>query len=219
MDEAVSAPRAELPRLNEPAPDFEAATTHGPRKLADYAGRWLVLFSHPGDFTPVCTTEFLAFSKAFPQFQAAETDLLGLSVDSVHAHLAWVRNIEERFGVKVPFPVIDDVSMRVARAYGMIQPGASGTATVRAVFVIDPHAVLRAMIYYPLTTGRSVPEILRLVQALQATDAYGIATPEGWQPGEKVMVPPPATQEGAQARLEEGYECVDWYFCKRELPG
>lgn len=218
MDEAVSAPSAVLPRLNEPAPDFEATTTHGKRKLADYAGRWLVLFSHPGDFTPVCTTEFLAFARAFPEFQAASTDLLGLSVDSVHAHLAWVRNIKEHFDVEVPFPVIDDVSMRVARSYGMIQPGASGTATVRAVFVIDPHGVLRAMIYYPLTTGRSVPEILRLVRALQATDAHGIATPEGWEPGDKVMVPPPATQDGAQARLEEGYECVDWYFCKRELP-
>lgn len=218
MDEAVSAPSVVLPRLNEPAPDFQANTTHGKRKLADYAGRWLVLFSHPGDFTPVCTTEFLAFARSFPEFQAADTDLLGLSVDSVHAHLAWVRNIQEHFGVDVPFPVIDDVSMAVARAYGMIQPGASGTATVRAVFVIDPHGVLRAMIYYPLTTGRSVPEILRLVRALQATDAHAIATPEGWQPGDKVMVPPPATQQGAQARLQEGYECVDWYFCKRELP-
>ncbi|MEJ2359593.1 MAG: peroxiredoxin [Deinococcales bacterium] len=218
MDEAVSTPDAALPRLNEPAPDFVANTTHGKRALADYAGRWLVLFSHPGDFTPVCTTEFLAFSSAFPEFQAAGVELLGLSVDSVHAHLAWVRNIEEHFGVEVPFPVIDDVSMRVARTYGMIQPGASGTAAVRAVFVIDPQGVLRAMLYYPLTTGRSVREILRLVQALQATDAHGIATPEGWEPGDKVMVPPPDTQEGAQARLEEGYECVDWYFCKRELP-
>lgn len=209
---------AGLPRLNEPAPDFTANTTQGKRSLKDYAGKWLVLFSHPADFTPVCTTEFLAFTQAYPEFHAIGTELLGLSIDSVFSHLAWIENIKEKFDVDVPFPIIDDLSMTVARAYGMIQPGASSTSTVRAVFVIDPNAVLRAMIYYPQTNGRSIAEVLRLVRALQATDAHGIATPEGWQPGQKVMVPPPATQDGVRKRLQEGLECADWYFCKKELP-
>ncbi|HKI55793.1 MAG TPA: peroxiredoxin [Trueperaceae bacterium] len=219
MDDAETIPATGLPRLNEPAPVFTANTTQGRRSLSDYEGTWLVLFSHPADFTPVCTTEFLAFARAYPQFRAIGADLLGLSIDSVFSHLAWVRNIEEKFQVVIPFPIIDDLSMTVAHAYGMIQPGAGSTSTVRAVFVIDPNAVLRAMIYYPQTNGRSIAEVLRLVQALQATDRHGIATPEGWQPGEKVMVPPPATQDGVTERLREGYECADWYFCRKELPG
>jgi len=218
MEDTGTTREPTLPRLNEPAPAFEANTTHGRRTLSDYAGSWLVLFSHPADFTPVCTTEFLAFARAYPDFHAVGAELLGLSIDSVFAHLAWVRNMKQNFDVDIPFPVIDDLSMRVAQAYGMIQPGASNTSAVRAVFVIDPQGVLRAMIYYPLSNGRSVPEILRLVKALQASDAFDIATPEGWQPGDKVMVPPPATQDGARARLEEGFECADWYFCTRELP-
>jgi len=218
MEDTGTTREPTLPRLNEPAPAFEANTTHGRRTLSDYAGSWLVLFSHPADFTPVCTTEFLAFARAYPDFHAVGAELLGLSIDSVFAHLAWVRNMKQNFDVDIPFPVIDDLSMRVAHAYGMIQPGASNTSAVRAVFVIDPQGVLRAMIYYPLSNGRSVPEILRLVKALQASDAFDIATPEGWQPGDKVMVPPPATQDGARARLEEGFECADWYFCTRELP-
>ncbi len=218
MEDMETTPALGMPRLNEPAPDFAAKTTQGRRTLADYAGKWLVLFSHPGDFTPVCTTEFIAFARAYPEFKAIGTELLGLSIDSVFSHLAWVRNIKANFDVDIPFPIIDDLSMSVAHAYGMIQPGASDTSTVRAVFVIDPQGVLRAMIYYPQSNGRSVPEILRLVRALQATDAHDVATPEGWQPGEKVMVPPPATQEGARARLEEGLECADWYFCKQALP-
>ncbi len=208
----------QFPRLNEPAPDFEAPTTHGVRKLSDYKGRWLVLFSHPADFTPVCTTEFLGFSKHYDEFQAMNCDLLGLSIDSNYSHLAWVRNIKENFGIDVPFPIIADLSMNVASKYGMVQPGASDTAAVRAVFVIDDKGILRAMIYYPLTNGRAIPEVLRLVKALQTTDRYGVATPEGWHPGDKVIVPPPATAEDAEARMHEGYECVDWYFCKKELP-
>ena len=214
--ERMAAPS--LPRLNEPAPEFTANTTQGKRSLSDYKGKWLVLFSHPADFTPVCTTEFLAFSRTHPEFREIGAELLGLSIDSVYSHIAWIKNIKENFGVDVPFPIIDDLSMRVARAYGMVQPGASSTSAVRAVFVIDPNGVLRAMIYYPLTNGRSIPEVLRLVKALQATDAHGIATPEGWQPGDKVMVPPPLTQDGAKERLDEGFECTDWYFCKKELP-
>ncbi len=172
-----------MPRLNEPAPEFEAKTTHGVKKLSDYKGKWLVLFSHPADFTPVCTTEFMAFAKAHPEFQKMNTELLGLSIDSNFAHIAWVRNIKEKFGVEIPFPVIEDLSMNVAHAYGMIQPGASDTSAVRATFIIDDKGILRAMVYYPMTNGRSIPEFVRLVNALQTSDANKVATPEGWQPG------------------------------------
>ncbi len=206
-----------MPRLNEPAPDFEARTTHGVKKLADYRGKWLVLFSHPADFTPVCTTEFMAFAKYHPEFQKLNCELLGLSIDSYYAHVAWVRNIKERFGVDIPFPIIEDLSMKVARAYGMIHPGAADTSAVRATFVIDDNGVLRAMIYYPMTNGRSIAEILRLVAALQISDKHKVATPEGWQPGDKVIVPPPQDVGAAEARLNEGYECTDWYFCRKSL--
>jgi len=206
-----------FPRLNEPAPQFDAKTTHGQRKLEDYKGKWLVLFSHPADFTPVCTTEFMAFARLHPEFQKVNCDLLGLSIDSNYAHLAWVRNIKEKFDVEIPFPIIEDLSMRVAHAYGMIQPGASDTSAVRATFIIDDKGILRAMVYYPMTNGRSINEFLRLVKALQTSDQHKVATPEGWQPGEKVIVPPPQTQEAAEKRAKEGYEYVDWYFSKKEL--
>ncbi|MDR9440588.1 MAG: peroxiredoxin [Halomonas sp.] len=206
-----------MPQLNRPAPDFTAKTTHGEKSLADYKGRWLVLFAHPADFTPVCTTEFSAFATRADQFKALDTELLGLSIDSVHAHIAWTRSIKENFGIEIPFPIIADLSMQVANAYGMIQPGASDTAAVRATFVIDPEGILRAMVYYPMSNGRSVDEILRLVKALQTSDAHGVATPENWQPGEKVIVPPPATDAEAEARKDQGYDYVDWYFCKKDL--
>lgn len=206
-----------LPRLNERAPDFEANTTQGIRRLSDYRGKWLILFSHPGDFTPVCTTEFIGFAKHFEEFKALNCELLGLSVDSTFSHLAWIRNIKEKFGVHIPFPIIEDTSMKVAHAYGMIMPGASDTSTVRTAFFIDDKSFLRAMVYYPLSNGRSIPEFLRLVKALQATDQYEIATPEGWQPGDKVIVPPPKTAEDAEKRMNENYECTDWYFCKKDL--
>ena len=206
-----------LPRLNERAPDFATKTTHGTRRLAEYLGSWLVLFSHPADFTPVCTTEFIAFAKAYPEFQKLNCDLLGLSIDSTFSHLAWVRNIEEKFGVTIPFPIIEDLSMKVAQSYGMIMPGASDTSAVRTTFLIDPEGVLRAMVYYPMSNGRSIAEFLRLLKAMQVSDQHQVATPEGWQPGDKVIVPPPATVDAANARLQEGYECVDWYFCKKEL--
>lgn len=204
------------PRLNEPAPDFKAVTTHGVKTLGDYRGRWLVLFSHPSDFTPVCTTEFIAFAKCHPKFQAIQCDLLGLSIDSVFSHIAWVRNIKEKFDVEIPFPIIEDLSMNVAHAYGMVQPGASETSAVRAVFVIDAEGILRAMLYYPMSNGRSVDEILRLVQALQTSDHQKVATPEGWNPGAKVIVPPPKTSAEADRRAKTGgADCVDWYFCQR----
>lgn len=206
-----------MPRINEPAPAFEARTTHGVKTLEDYKGKWLVLFSHPADFTPVCTTEFMAFARRYPEFQAINTELLGLSIDSYYSHVAWVRNIKEKFGVEIQFPIIEDLSMSVARSYGMIHPGAADTSAVRATFIIDPEGIMRAMVYYPMTNGRSIDEFVRLVTALQTSDANKVATPEGWQPGDKVIVPPPADMDAAEARMAEGYECTDWYFCKKEL--
>ncbi len=216
--EIVNTQVSAMPRLNEAAPNFTAPTTHGVKKLEDYRGKWLVLFSHPADFTPVCTTEFMAFATRHKEFQALNCELLGLSIDSHFSHVAWVRNIKEKFGVDVEFPIIADLSMQVARAYGMIQPGASDTSAVRATFVIDPEGVLRAMVYYPMTNGRSIDEFLRLLKALQTSDAHGVATPENWQPGDKVIVPPPASVADAQARMDNAeYECTDWYFCKKAV--
>jgi peroxiredoxin (alkyl hydroperoxide reductase subunit C) len=218
MTETVQQPQQPaMPQLNQPAPAFDAPTTHGQRRLSDYAGKWLVLFSHPADFTPVCTTEFIAFARNHERFQELNCELLGLSIDSKFAHIAWLRNIEQNFGVKIGFPIIADLSMQVASAYGMIQPGASDTSTVRATFVIDPQGVLRAMLYYPMPNGRSIEEVLRLVQSLQTADRHGVATPEAWQPGDPCIVPPPATAEGAETRSEEGYDYVDWYFCKTKV--
>ncbi len=216
---AAPAPAAApaMPRINEPAPDFKAKTTFGERSLADYRGSWLVLFSHPADFTPVCTTEFMAFAKHADDFKAQGCELLGLSIDSIFSHLAWVGNIKEKFGVEIPFPIIEDLSMNVARAYGMIHPGASDTSAVRATFLIDPEGILRAMVYYPMTNGRSVPEILRLVTALRTSLSNGVATPENWTPGEKVLVGAPQTVEGVAARMNEGLDTTDWYFSKKAL--
>ena len=206
-----------FPQLNKPAPGFSALTTQGTKSLEDYKGKWLILFSHPADFTPVCSTEFMAFANHAEAFKALNTELLGLSIDSHYAHIAWIRSIKENFNVDIPFPIIADLDMKVAHAYGMIQPGASDTSAVRATFIIDDKGTLRAMVYYPMSNGRSIDEFLRLVTAMQTSDANGVATPEAWQPGDKVIVPPPATVEAAAARLEEGYECVDWYFCKKDL--
>lgn len=217
MIDTTETTQPRMPGLNQPAPNFEAKTTYGVKKLSDYKGKWLVLFSHPADFTPVCTTEFIAFAKHYPDFQKLNCELLGLSIDSYFSHVAWVRNIKEKFGVEIPFPVIEDLSMKVAHAYGMIQPGASDTSTVRATYFIDDKGILRAMIYYPMTNGRSIPEFLRLLEALQTSDKHSVATPEGWQPGDKVIVPPPADADAAEKRLSEGYECTDWYFCKKSL--
>jgi len=207
-----------MPRLNEPAPEFTAPTTHGTKSLSDYRGKWLVLFSHPADFTPVCTTEFVAFARRAKDFAEINTELLGLSIDSNFSHIAWVRNIKEKLGVEIPFPIIADLKMEVAKKYGMIHPGAADTSAVRATFIIDPEGILRAMVYYPMTNGRSIDEILRLVKALQTSDKYGVATPEGWQPGDKVIVPPPATIEEAEERAKmSDAEVVDWYFVKKEV--
>ncbi|CUS49170.1 MAG: peroxiredoxin (alkyl hydroperoxide reductase subunit C) [Idiomarinaceae bacterium HL-53] len=206
-----------FPELNKPAPEFTAKTTHGVKSLSDYRGKWVVLFSHPADFTPVCTTEFSAFAQRQDQFAELGCELLGLSIDSVHSHIAWARNIEENFGVKIGFPIIADLSMEVAKAYGMIQPGASDTAAVRATFIIDPEGIMRAMVYYPMSNGRSVDEFLRVLKALQTSDTHKVATPENWQPGDDVIVPPPATMDEANERKNQGYEYTDWYFSKRSL--
>jgi len=206
-----------FPTLNEPAPDFTANTTHGIKSLSDYKGRWLILFSHPADFTPVCSTEFMAFSNLYEEFQALNCDLIGLSIDSIFSHIAWVKNIKDNFGVDIQFPIIDDLSMDVANAYGMIQPGASDTSAVRSTFLIDPDGILRAMVYYPMSNGRSIPEFLRLLSALQTSDEHGVATPEGWKSGDKVIVSPPKTVDEANKRAMEGYEYTDWYFSTKSL--
>ena len=210
-----------LPRLNEPAPNFVAKTTHGDRTLADYKGKWLILFSHPADFTPVCTTEFMGFAREAETFKSMNCELLGLSIDSIFAHLAWVRSIKQHFGVDIPFPIIEDLKMDVARAYGMIHPGAADTQAVRATFFIDPNGILRAMVYYPMSNGRSINEFVRLLQALQTSDKHGVATPEAWCPGDKVIVPPPKTSAAAEERVAkgaaQGMEVTDWYFSKKTL--
>jgi peroxiredoxin 2/4 len=214
---AEVAPKPSLPRLGMPAPAFEAVTTYGLIRLEDYKGGWLVLFSHPADFTPVCTTEFLAFAALAPELRKRNVELLGLSIDSPTSHIAWVRNIKEKFGADIPFPIIADSNKEVATLYGMLMPGESKTETSRCVFVIDPNGIVRAMIYYPLTTGRNTDEIVRLIDALQTTDKHGVAMPADWKPGDKVIVPPPATMEEVEARLKAGFECTDWYFCKKAV--
>ncbi len=207
-----------LPRLNEPAPEFKAVSTQGEISLSQYKGKWVVLFSHPADFTPVCTTEFIEFARRHEEFEKLNVQLIGLSIDSVYAHIAWMRNIEQNFGVKINFPVIADLDMKVAQAYGMIHPGAASTATVRCVFIIDDKGIVRAMVYYPLTNGRNIDEIVRLITALQTHEQHKIATPANWQPGQDVIIPPPLTQTGAESRVnEEGAKVTDWYFAKKEL--
>jgi peroxiredoxin (alkyl hydroperoxide reductase subunit C) len=208
-----------LPRLNEPAPDFKAVSTQGEITLSQFKGKWVVLFSHPADFTPVCTTEFVEFAKNTEWFEQHNTQLIGLSIDSIYAHIAWIRNIEQNFDVKIKFPLIADLDTKVAVAYGMIHPGAASTATVRCVFIIDDKQVVRAMIYYPLSNGRNIEEIKRIVEALQTHEANKVATPANWVPGDKVIIPPPVTQAGAEERVAAGFESKDWYFCKKSLEG
>ena len=213
----MTEPVSSFLHLNEPAPAFQAKTTHGDRSLADYKGKWLILFSHPADFTPVCTTEFIGFAKAADKFKSMNCELLGLSIDSLFSHLAWTRNIQEKFGVSIPFPIIEDIKMEVASAYGMVHPGAADTQAVRATFFIDPDGILRAMVYYPMSNGRSIDEFVRLLQAMQTSDAHKVATPEGWTPGCEVIVPPPKTAEAVAKRVSEGFKTVDWYYSTRQL--
>ena len=213
--DALTQPAARCvpPLLHDAAPAFRARTTMGDRTLADYAGRWLLLFSHPADFTPVCTSEFLAFAAAAPRFAAIGCELLGLSIDSLFSHLAWVRSIRHKFGVTIDFPIIEDPSMAIARAYGMISPHSPDSSLVRAAFVIDPAGTIRAITWYPMTTGRNVDEQLRLVFALQATDAHGVLTPENWRAGDDVIVPPPLTSDATADSSG-----LDWYYSTKKLP-
>ncbi len=215
MNSEAIAPRFGPPLLHDPAPEFRARTTMGERALKDYRGKWLTFFSHPADFTPVCTSEFVAFAKAAKDFSALNCELLALSVDSLFSHMAWIRSIHQQFGIKIPFPIIEDPSMAIAQAYGMIAPHAPDAAMVRAVFVIGPDGIIRAISWYPMTTGRSVSELLRLVEALQISDAHDVATPEGWRPGDDVILPPPLTAEEAFERHEQG---TDWYYRTGPLP-
>lgn len=216
MNDTIETPRLEL---NGPVPDFTAKTTHGPIQLYEWAKKkWVILFSHPADFTPVCTTEFMAFAKLKDEFDKRNVALLGNSVDSVYSHIAWVRNIKQNFDVDIDFPIIADLDMKVAQLYGMIHEASSDTAAVRAVFFIDPDRKLRAMIYYPLNLGRNFDEVLRVVDALQTADKKGVAMPANWKPGDKVIVPPPLTAEDAKKRLEsKDFEVTDWYFSKKEI--
>ena len=210
-DTQATAP-VSLPRLNEPAPQFSATATTGPIKLSDFKGKWVVLFSHPADFTPVCSTEFAAFADRAADFDKRGVQLIGVSIDSIYSHIAWTRSIEQIFGKKITFPLIADLDTKVAQAYGMIHPGASTTATVRCVFVIDPNQVVRAMIYYPLSLGRNIDEIIRVVDALQLNTEKGLATPANWKPGDKCVVPAPLTSDAAEKRMKEGLDTKDWYL-------
>lgn len=195
--------------IGDRAPGFSCRTTLGPRDLADFRGRWLVFFSHPADFTPVCTSEFVAFAKMQATFAKLNCDLLGLSVDSLFSHLAWVRSIKARFGVEVTFPIAEDPSMAIARAYGMLAPGTEHSGTVRACFIIDPAGIVRLILWYPMSVGRNVAEILRAVRALQTSDARQVLMPEGWQPGGDVIEP--LSLDGENANLE------DWLYKTRPL--
>src|SRR3954463_3779591 len=210
-----------IPRINEPAPEINAKSTHGMIRLTDYTakGKWVMLFSHPADFTPVCTTEFIEFARRHADFERLNVQPVGVAVDSIYAHIAWVRNIEENFKVKIQFPVIADLDQKVAQTFGMVHEAVSDTATVRAVFFIDPKITIRALLYYPLNLGRSVDELLRVFEALQTADANACATPANWKPGEPVIVPAPQTQEDAAKRVASanGLDVKQWYFSKKQL--
>lgn len=227
MTETVEAPMTSMPRIGDAAPSFTAMTTQGEINFpGDYEGSWVILFSHPADFTPVCTSEFMTFAVMEEEFAKYNTKLVGLSVDGLYSHIAWLRTIKDKMefrgwkDVEVNFPLIDDVSMNVASKYGMIMPGEATTQAVRAVFVIDPKGVIRTIIYYPLSLGRNFDELLRVVQGLQTADAFAVATPADWRPGEPVIVPTAGSCGVAKERMEgqeEGVTCVDWFFCTKEI--
>ena len=208
-----------MPRIGDMAPDFEAMTTVGKIKFSDYApGKWLVLFSHPADFTPVCTTEMSGFAQRKNEFTALDTELMGLSIDSVHAHLGWVNNVRNNTGVYFDFPIIADIDMKVSKLYGMLQPNESETAAVRAVFFIDPSKKIRLIMYYPLNVGRNMDEILRVLKGLQTSDKYKVALPLDWQPGDKVIIPPPKTLTEMETRLaDDTCEKVDFYLALKAI--
>jgi peroxiredoxin (alkyl hydroperoxide reductase subunit C) len=215
-EQSQPSPRLEL---GGPVPDFEAVTTHGPIRLSEWnKDKWVILFSHPADFTPVCTTEFMAFANLEQELSKRNVALIGNSIDSVYSHIAWVRSIKENWGVDINFPIIADLDMNVAKLYGMLHEASAATAAVRCVFFIDAERKLRAMIYYPLNVGRNFDEVLRVVDALQTADEHGVACPADWRPGDKVIIPPPVTASQARERLEDkSLEVTDWYFSKKQL--
>ncbi|MCJ0978907.1 peroxiredoxin [Rhodococcus sp. ARC_M12] len=229
MTSTQAAPASDvvMPRIGDRAPSFTAVTTQGPIDFpADYRGKWVIFFSHPADFTPVCTSEFITFAAMSDELRQYNTELVGLSIDGLYSHIAWLRTIKDKIsfngmsGVEVKFPLVEDISMDIARAYGMIMPGESSSKAVRAVFVVDPIGVVRAVIYYPLSTGRNFDEILRLIKALQTADAFDVATPADWRPGDPVIVPPAGSCGSAADRMDgtdSDVDCQDWFFCTREI--
>lgn len=208
-----------MPRIGDMAPDFEAITTKGNIKFSDYAkDKWIVMFSHPADFTPVCTTEMSGFATRKNEFDELNAELMGLSIDSIHSHLAWVNNVKEKTGVYFDFPIIADLDMKVSKLYGMLQPNEHETAAVRAVFFIDPSKKIRLIMYYPLNVGRNMDEIIRVLKALQTSDKYKVAMPLNWMPGDKVIVPPPKNLDEMQERIDGNYdEKIDFYLVKKNL--
>lgn len=208
-----------MPRIGDIAPDFSAVTTKGMIKMSDFAkDKWIVMFSHPADFTPVCTTEMSGFALRKQEFTDLNAELLGLSIDSIHAHLGWVANVKEKTGVYFDFPIIADLDMKVSKLYGMLQPNESETAAVRAVFFIDPNKKIRLIMYYPLNVGRNMDEILRSLKALQTADKFKVALPLDWKPGEKVILPAPRTLDEMEARMaDNSVEKVDFYLAKKSL--
>jgi len=216
----------QMPRILDPAPNFEAKSTHGAIRLSDYTGKgqWVMLFSHPSDFAPVCATEFIEFARGSDDFERLNVQLIGVSIDSVYSHIAWVREIEALAGVKVKFPLVADLDQKVSQAFGMVHETVSATATVRAVFAIDPKGLVRAILYYPMQVGRNVDELVRIFEALQTADANGVSCPANWKPGDPVIVPAPATVEDAEKRLSGGGTGLDagldvktWYLAKKNL--
>jgi len=214
-----------MPRINERAPEFKAVTTQGEIHFPnDYEGSWTILFSHPADFTPVCTSEFMTFANLEDKFAEANCKLVGLSVDGLYSHIAWLRTIKEKIeykgmkDIEVKFPLIEDITMNVAKKYGMIQPGESDTKAVRAVFFVDPKGMIRAMIYYPLSLGRNFDELYRALIAMQTADEFGIATPADWEPGDDVIIGPAGSCGTAKERMEDSeIDCKDWFFCTKKL--
>lgn len=207
-----------MPTIGDMAPDFTAVTTYGPLQFSEYnKGSWVVMFSHPADFTPVCTTEMSGFAIRHEEFKELNTKLLGLSIDSIHSHMAWVNNVKKNTGVLLDFPIIADIDMKISKLYGMLQPNESETAAVRAVFFIDPKGKVRLIMYYPLNVGRNMNEILRVLKALQLSDEHKVAMPLDWQPGDKVIVPPPKTVKDMEEREKSDYEMIDFYLAKRSL--
>lgn len=215
-----------MPRIGDEAPPFKAVTTQGEIDFPqDYAGEWVILFSHPADFTPVCTSEFITFAHLEDKFAKANCKLVGLSIDGIYSHIAWLRTIKEKIefkgmkNIEVKFPLIEDISMEIAKKYGMIQPGESKTQAVRAVFFIDPNGVVRAIIYYPLSLGRNFDEIYRALIAMQTSDKFSVATPADWNPGDDVIISPAGSCGVAEERMTTTgeLECKDWFFCTKKL--